>query len=296
MSETLPATLPAPVTPAQQQHILNIIRRAARTEILPRFRSLAASDVRTKSHADDLVTTADLAAEAMITRALQMAFPSALIIGEEAVASDPALLDQIADAPLAFIFDPIDGTWNYTHGVAVFGVILAVTQFGRPAFGLIYDPIADDWAVADDENPAVLERANGTSRPLKAAMGKPIEALSGFVPLHMFSKARQAEIAAVLPSFKRTHPLRCSAHEYRMIAQGYTDFLLTASLHPWDHAAGALICEQAGCHVEMLDGGPYSAARHEGHLLVAPDRTTWNRLAKVFGFLMRQGAAGSAPT
>ena len=70
-----------------------------------------------------------------------------------------------------------------------------------------------------------------------------------------------------------------------MIAQGHADFLLTAALHPWDHAAGALICERAGCHVEMLDGGPYTAARHEGHLLVAPDRTTWNRIAKVFDFL-----------
>lgn len=287
MSDNLPAPLPAPITLAQQQNVLNILRRAARAEILPRFRALSASDIQTKSRADDLVTAADIAAEAMITRALKIAFPQALVIGEEAVAADPALLEQIADAPVAFIIDPIDGTWNYTHGLAVFGVILAVTQFGRPAFGLIYDPVGDDWAMADDSSIARMERASGASRPLKAAMGKPLEALSGYIPLHLFPAEMQASLAATLPGFQRSHTLRCSAHEYRMIAQGHADFLLTGSLHPWDHAAGALICARAGAHVEMLDGGNYSASRHTGHLLVAPDRTTWNRLKKVFDFLVK---------
>ncbi|MBM1690425.1 inositol monophosphatase family protein [Sulfitobacter geojensis] len=288
MSTTLPATLPKAVSAAQQQHIVNIVRRAAKAEIMPRFRSLSASDIRTKSHANDLVTAADTAAEMMITRALQIAFPTALVVGEEAVADNPALLDQIADAPLAFIIDPIDGTWNYAHGMAIFGVIIAVTQFGKPAFGLIYDPVADDWVIADEETPARMETAANNPRTLKASMGKPLGALIGYVPLHMFAKEHQAKMAVALTGFTRSHPLGCSAHEYRMIAQGHTDFLLTASLHPWDHAAGALICERAGAHVEMLDGGPYSADRRSGHLMVAPDRTTWNRLKKVFTFLLDQ--------
>ena len=286
MTATLPANLPAAMSPARQSHVLNILRRAARSEILPRFRKLSAGDVATKSHADDLVTAADTAAEAMITRALQAAFPDALVVGEEAVAADPGLLDRIADAPLAFILDPVDGTWNFAHGLPVFGVILAVTQFGRPVFGLIYDPLADDWAIADEATAPVLERANGATTRLRVAMGKPLDALSGFVALNLFPRDRQAALAATLPGFRRVYSMRCSAQEYRMIAQGHADFMLSGLLHPWDHAAGALICARAGAHVEMLDGGPYSAARHEGHLLVAPDRTTWNRLRKVFAFLV----------
>lgn len=285
MSNTLPAPLPAPVTPAQQHHILNIVRRAARAEIMPRFRSLSQADIRSKAHADDLVTAADIAAEQMITRALRIAFPTALVLGEEAVSEDASLLDQIADAPVAFIIDPVDGTWNFAHGLAVFGVILVVTQFGKPAFGLIYDPVADDWVLADENGPARMEKSSGASIPLKASMGKQIDALSGYVPLHLFTGDTRKKVASTLPGFKRAYTLRCSAHEYRMIAQGHADFVITQSLHPWDHAAGALICAQAGCHVEMLDGGRYTASRHDGHLLVAPDRTTWNRLAKVFAFL-----------
>lgn len=287
MSDTLPATLPKPVTAAQQQNVINIVRRAARAEILPRFRRLTTSDIDTKTHADDLVTAADTAAEAMMTRALQIAFPSALVVGEESASKDPKLLDKIADAPLAFVLDPVDGTWNFAHGMAVFGVILSVTQFGRPAFGLIYDPIADDWVIADDDTPARLVRTDGITRMLKTSEEKPLEDLSGYIPLHMFKGDHKRKMAKTLPQFRRTSSLWCSAHEYRMIAQGHADFVLTESLYPWDHAAGALICERAGAHVEMLDGGAYTAARHKGSLLVAPDRVTWNRLQKVFAFLLK---------
>lgn len=286
MSENLPAA-PAPaVSPAQQNHILNIVRRAAKAEIMPRFRALSATDVTTKAGPDDLVTTADTAAEAMITRALLLAFPHALVVGEEAATADPTLLDKIATAPLSFIIDPVDGTWNFAHGLAVFGVILAVTRFGRPAFGLIHDPVADDWVIADDRGPARRETPGGAVQPLKVAMGKPIEALCGHVPLHQFKGEKQRRLATVLPSFRRSEVLKSSAHEYRMMAQGHVDFVLTESLKPWDHAAGALICARAGAHVEMLDGGPYTAARHTGYLLTAPDRTTWNKLHKVFRFLL----------
>ncbi len=289
MTEQLPAKLPPALSPAQQHQVLNIVRRAAKAEIMPRFHGLASSDIAVKSRPDDLVTAADIAAEAMMTRALSIAFPSAIVIGEEAVAKNPALLEKIADAPLAFILDPIDGTWNYAHGLTLFGVIVAVTQFGRPAFGLIYDPVMDDWAIADDQGPARMERPFAPPRALKASMGKAIQDLTGYVPLHLFKGAKKTRLAATLPQFDRTHSLRCSAHEYRMIAQGHCDFLLTESLNPWDHAAGVLICQQAGAYAEMLDGGDYAATRHEGHLLVAPDKTTWNRLRKVFEFLVEDG-------
>ncbi len=285
MTENLPAPLKT-LSRAQQSNVVNIVRRAARSEILPRFRRLVAADVSPKSHAADLVALADVQAEAMMTRALQIAFPQALVIGEEAISADPTLLDGLADAPLAFVIDPVDGTWNFTHNLAVFGVIVAALQFGKPVFGLIYDPMADDWAIADLEATPELQRGFGPAIPLKAAMGRSLDRLSGYVPLHLFPVEHRAAVTATLPGFAWTGTLHCSAHEYRMIAQGNVDFMINASLHPWDHAAGALICQAAGCHVEMLGGGAYHAGLREGYLMVAPDRVTWNRLAKVFGFLM----------
>ena len=287
MTQTLPAHLPKAVTTAQQQHIVNIVRRAAKAEILPRFRNLNAADIATKSGPNDLVTEADIAAEAMITRALKIAFPDALIVGEEAVAADPSLQDALADAPLAFIIDPVDGTWNFAKGIGLFGVILAVTRYGRPAFGLIYDPLADDWAIADEDGPARLENGNGTSRPLQAAMGKPIENLVGFIPHQLFKGEKQQKLVACIPSFAQTNTLLCSAHEYRQIAQGHVDFVISSARpNPWDHAAGVLICQQAGGYAEMLAGGAYTADQNEGYLLTAPDKTTWNKLKKLLSFLL----------
>ncbi|WP_372990311.1 inositol monophosphatase family protein [Sulfitobacter sp.] len=286
MTDNLPAPLPPALTTAQQAHVINILRRASRAEVMPRFRNLAASDIAAKSGPNDLVTAADLAAEAMITRALRQLFPSALIVGEEAVASDPSLPDKIADAPLAFLIDPVDGTWNFAHGLSMFGMILCVTRFGKPAFGVIYDPTNDDWVIADSESPARLEGPLKAPRDLRVSMGKPIETMSGYIPLGVFPMDQRIKLAATLPGFGRVNSLRCSAHEYRMVAQGNTDFVLSGSLHPWDHAAGALICAQAGGHVEMLSGGPYDATLKNGYLLAAPDKTTWNRLRKVFSFLV----------
>lgn len=286
MTDNLPAPQPPALSPAQQSAVINILRRAARAEILPRFRALAPADILTKSGPHDLVTAADLAAEAMVTRAIRIAFPSALVLGEEAVSADPGLLDQIAEAPLAFIIDPIDGTANFAHGLAMFGMILAVTRFGKPAFGIIYDPLNDDWAIADEDTSARLESPHRAARVLHVSKGKQIENLVGYIPVSMFSAEIRPRMASTLPGFLRVNSLRCSAHEYRMLAQGHADFLLTGSLNPWDHAAGALICSQAGGHVEMLSGGPYDASLRQGYLLAAPDKATWNRLKKVFGFLV----------
>lgn len=92
--------------------ILETVRGTAKREIMPRFRALSETDISTKSAPDDLVTAADLAAEARITKRLKKAFPNTLIFGEEAVAANPSLCGQLADAELAIIIDPVDGTWN----------------------------------------------------------------------------------------------------------------------------------------------------------------------------------------
>ena len=66
---------------AEQGQIRDLLRRTAKTEIMPRFQNLSAQDVSTKSRDDDLVTKADLASEAMITAELQNLFPHAVVVG-----------------------------------------------------------------------------------------------------------------------------------------------------------------------------------------------------------------------
>ena len=90
--------------------LADLLKHAGETEIMPRFRRLDRSRIKQKTSTVDLVTEADTAAEALITAALLERYPSGLVVGEEAASADPEVLDGLADADLAFVIDPVDGT------------------------------------------------------------------------------------------------------------------------------------------------------------------------------------------
>jgi fructose-1,6-bisphosphatase/inositol monophosphatase family enzyme len=292
MSETLPSPITT-LSQSQRTAILNLLRRAARAEILPRFRALAPDQIALKTDPQDLVTEADTAAEAMIARGLARMFPGALIVGEEATASDPDLRDRIDAAETAFAIDPVDGTWNFACGLPTFGVMLAMTRYGRPVFGMLYDPLGDDVIWAADGEDALFQAPRRAPRRLAVSQGGPLDELTGCIPLYMIPQPERAEVAATLPAFRRVLSLRCSCHEYRTLAQGHLDFVLSAGLTPWDHSAGALIAARAGGHVAMLDGSAFTAGRRDGYLLAAANRETWERVRDALPMLW--GGASSAP-
>ncbi len=293
MSDSLPMPVTAPLSRAQRTQLMNLVRRAAKAEIMPRFRQLGAHEIDTKSDAQDLVTAADREAEAMITRGILSMFPNALIIGEEHVSSHPDVLDKIAEAELAFTIDPVDGTWNYARGLTTFGVMVGILRFGTPVFGLLYDPVMNDFIMADTQSAAEMVMPRRARQALSTSRGGAVETLTGHLSLSVFPKDRQPEIAATLPRFQRVSMLRCICHEYRLLAQGHVDFVLAARITPWDHSPGAVIVKQAGGHVAMLDGSDFNAARREGYLLCAANKATWEAVRDVYGFLQTAEPAES---
>src|SRR3546814_8848845 len=113
------------------RRIAAILAEAAQAEVMPRFRRLSADAVRAKSSPRDLVTEADEAAERFIAARLAKLHPGAVMVGEEASARNPALLNMLVDADLAFLIDPIDGTRNFVAGLPLFGMMVAVCHRGR---------------------------------------------------------------------------------------------------------------------------------------------------------------------
>lgn len=247
--------------------LIDAVRFAARTEIMPRFRQLDAADIDTKSGPDDLVTIADKRSEVVIADRVRSLLPDALIIGEEAVATDPSLLEHLAEAKLAVIIDPIDGTNNFAKGLAVFGVILAVVADGQTVFGLLYDPVVDDWIMATRGGGVTFQRGDGTTSTLDAPNPPAsVAAAEGYVSVFMFNKTEQTQISKGYPAFARLNSLRCSCHEYRMMALGHADFCLNGGAHPWDHAAGALVLSELGGCVMDAMGAPYAPGRSHAPL------------------------------
>jgi fructose-1,6-bisphosphatase/inositol monophosphatase family enzyme len=255
--------------------LMEDMRLTAEAEILPRFNAVLAAAIRTKSAPDDLVTDADLGAERMLGEKLPLRLPGIVMVGEEAVANDKTILERIGTAALVAVVDPVDGTWNFAHGVPLFGSILAIISDGRTVAGLIHYPVTGDFVVARPGTGAWHVAPDGVRTRLHVAAPSPIEDMHGFVPLHMYPPAMQAELAPRVLRFSRTTTWRCSAFEYRMLATGAMSFCVNAGLSPWDHAAGVLIHAEAGGHAALLTGEPYAPTLTEGHLLLAPDAESW---------------------
>jgi len=263
---------------ADVQTVVEILRDAARAEIMPRFRGLVPKRTREKSSRQDLVTDADEAAEAAMTAALLRAFPGAVVVGEEATERDPSLLDRLADPDLAFVIDPIDGTKNFASNLPLFGVMAAVVRRGEIVAGVILDPVEDDWAVALRGEGAFLQRADGRRHDLRVGPAPKLAEMAGVVSWTFFSPELRDRLPARFPRVANASDYRCAAHQYRLLAGGFYDFGLYSKLMPWDHAAGWLLHREAGGYAACLDGTPYRPSRHEGGLLCAPDRDSWTML------------------
>jgi fructose-1,6-bisphosphatase/inositol monophosphatase family enzyme len=255
--------------------LAELLRRTAQAEILPRFRNLGDGAVRQKTSALDLVTDADEAAERVLTDELLRRYPGALVIGEEAVSREPAALDGIDEAELAFVLDPVDGTLNFASGLPLFGVIAAVLHRGEVVCGVILDPVVDDAAIALAGKGAWIQKTEGRAEPMRVAAPAPVQDMAGNVSWRYLPVAQRPTVTGSMWRCAATPDLRCSAHTYRLIAGGHLHFSFSSSVMPWDHAAGWLIHREAGGYTAHFDGSPYRPANRTGGLISAPDEASW---------------------
>lgn len=244
------------------QAVAAVIRDTAQAVILPRFQHLEASQIREK-HPGDYVTIADTEAEALLTRRLTDLLPGSLVVGEEAVAADCSVLDRLSEDVPVWIIDPVDGTANFAHGNKKFAVIVALAMRGRTVQGWIHDPVTALMAVGE------------------AGAGAFIEDRRLSIPTHV-------TLAQMLGVCRKTDGLKrevksmyrngSAAHDYLDLIKGRAHFAHYMRLKPWDHAAGVLMHLEAGGFSGLCDGTPYAPTLREGHLLMAPDRDSWEKL------------------
>ena len=80
---------------ALDAEIRDLLRFAARGSMLPRYRALKDDEIEMKG-VDDPVTIVDREVEAFLSEALTKLAPGVAIVGEEAAAEDPAVLDALS--------------------------------------------------------------------------------------------------------------------------------------------------------------------------------------------------------
>ena len=199
-----------------------ILRDAARSEALPRFRRLETSMVKVKTEAIDLVTEADIATENVIKARIAQWMPEALFVGEESVAADPALLPKLATTDLAVVVDPIDGTANYAAGLPLFATMASVVSKGETIAAIIYDPMGDDWVMAEKGGGAWLRRPGGDAVRLSVAEPLPLAQMVGTCSVAFMPAQSRGQVLSNFTKVRMVANYRVAGHEYRAFASGHT--------------------------------------------------------------------------
>lgn len=207
-------------------------------------------DIRKKGPID-LVTEADLAAEAAFRTLVLHRFPDHAVIGEE-TADTP----EARQARCQWIIDPVDGTTNFAHGLAIFCVSIALQIEGVLQVGVVYDPIADELFTAER---GAGSRLNG--QPIRVSGTRElIDALvcTGFPYTGRDDRLNQVRVfAAFMAEAQAARRLGSAALDLAYVAAGRFDGFWEEKLNPWDMAAGALLVTEAGGTVTAVDGRPF---------------------------------------
>jgi len=204
----------------------------------------------------DLVTEVDVAVERMFRAMIAERFPDHQVLAEE--------LGGAADAPEGpcWVFDPIDGTTNFAHGLPIFCSSLALEIDGVAEVAAVYDPTRKELFTAERGGGAFL---NGS--PLRVSSAdRLVDAMlvTGF-PYDVHS--RVDEIVGLFGAFvgqvRAVRRLGSAAIDLAYVACGRFDGFWEVRLNPWDISAGALLIEEAGGVVTGLEGAPFDSRRGE---------------------------------
>ncbi len=244
----------------QADQVSDLLKEVAERLIMPRFGALDSADVSEKQPGD-LVTVADREAEAELTARLRQADPSALVVGEEGVFSDPRILDVLPTAAHAWVIDPVDGTRNFTKGKPDFAVILAELRYGETIRGWIWQPAHDRLYVAEVGGGVTC---NGV------AMAPPAQPRT--VPLGATYLPVPGEERAPV---KVIRSWGSCGIDYPKLISGDVDFLSYRSMFPWDHLAGTLMLTELGGRSATDSGEAYRAGVVGRRLLAANTDLLW---------------------
>lgn len=228
---------------------------AAAAAILPYFRAeLAVEDKGGRLY--DPVTVADQAAEQAMRTLIQARYPDHGILGEEhGVAT--------GSSPLTWVLDPIDGTRAFITGLPLWGTLIALNDGERPVVGVMNQPFTGERFIG---TPAGAWRGN-TPLKTRACTELASATLMCTTPDMFDTPARKAAFETVAGQ-ARLMRYGGDCYAYCMLASGFVDVIVEASLQPYDVQALMPIIEGAGGIITAWDG---STAQQGGAVVACGD-------------------------
>jgi myo-inositol-1(or 4)-monophosphatase len=198
----------------------------------------------------DLVTEADLAAQAEVESIVLGAFPHHGFVGEESAPS----ADRAGAAAPRWIVDPLDGTTNYVKGYPAWCTSVALAEGDDLIVGTVYDPLRDECFTARRGGGAWLNGVRVAVNPT-TRLEEAVVAVS-FPPQVDASAPAVRDFLAVLPHALAMRRSGSTALNLAYIASGRLDAFWVRRIQPWDVAAGLLLVAEAGGVIGPFAGGP----------------------------------------
>ncbi len=221
------------------------------------------ADSAVQKKGNDFATEVDLALERGISAELQSATGIG-VHGEEFGGAD-------LNAPLVWVLDPIDGTFNYAAGSPMAAIVLALLGDGEPLAGLTWLPFTGQRYTAVTGGPLYVD---GSAHPplSPAGLSDAIVGVGSFNVLGLGRYPGRWRLAVFTELSRVCSKIRMHGSigiDMAYVAAGILGATVHFGGHTWDHAAGVALVRAAGGVVTDLAGDPWTPDTR-GILAAAP--------------------------
>jgi myo-inositol-1(or 4)-monophosphatase len=230
----------------------------------------------------NLVTEIDKKSEELIIGMIRKKYPDHDFLAEESGSHD-------RKSEYRWIIDPLDGTLNFTHGVPLFSVSIAVEHRGEIIAGVVYEPNLGELFTAEKGKGAFLNQ-----QPIRVSkVDRLIESMlvTGF-PYTIRDNPDNAvqHFVNMLMSAQGIRRLGSAAVDLAYVACGRFEGFWEVSLSPWDMAAGVLLVQEAGGRFTDFRG---AASSVYGKQVLATNGRIHDQLVEILKRGLTEGVATS---
>lgn len=196
----------------------------------------------TKYNNADIVTIADKESEKLILNSISERYPSHSILSEESGTID-------GEAEWKWIIDPLDGTTNFSQGLPVFSISIALQHYGETVVGVVYAPYLNEMFTAIKGQGAWLNSEYKLRCKNKSSIEEMVIDTGIPVDKDKNPDNNLDNISRVVKNARGLRIFGSAALDLCYVAAGFIDAYWEMNIHPWDVAAGELIASEAGAVV-----------------------------------------------
>ena len=225
------------------------------------------TEIQTKPDGTTL-TQADTEVDSFICTEIGTNFPEDQIISEE------LNLSYSINTANVWVIDPLDGTTNFSQGIPLWGVSIALLEHGQPTMAVLHFPALNLLFHAEKEVGAFV---NGD---------RILAPVTSEVTRHsIFTCSTGAEQCYPLKSLSKRRTFGSTIYELCLVARGQALFSIVAKPKFWELAGAWILIKEAGGEISTLDSSsPFPLTSSTDYskrhfpLLATSTSTLWQQL------------------